>query len=229
MSTTTTNYSLIKPAVNDPVDEDLWGGYLNTDLDTIDTQLKSVSDTAAAASVPIGSGMDYWGASAPSRWLFSYGQAVSRTTYSALFAVIGTTYGAGDGSTTFNLPDKRDRVSAGKGDMGGSSANRLTNQSGGVEGDTLGAAGGAESHTLVTGEMPSHRHLTVVDAVAGAGLSSSSESIAKTRDPGSSFAYLLGGNSSEPNLGRTTSVGSDGAHNNIQPTIICNYIIYAGA
>lgn len=50
MSTTTTNYSLIKPAVNDPTDQDLWGGYLNTDLDTIDSTMKSISDQANKAS-----------------------------------------------------------------------------------------------------------------------------------------------------------------------------------
>lgn len=54
-----------------------------------------------------------------------FGQAVSRTTYAALFAAIGTAYGAGDGSTTFNVPDMRGRVAAGKDDMGGTAAGRL--------------------------------------------------------------------------------------------------------
>ena len=107
--------------------------------------------------VPIGSVVDFAGDPAPNGWLLCFGQAISRTTYSALFAVLGMTYGAGDGSTTFNLPDLRGRVVAGQDDMGGSSANRLTNQSGGLNGDTLGATGGAETHTLTTAQMAAAR------------------------------------------------------------------------
>src|SRR5690606_12877743 len=93
----------------------------------------------AASGVPIGTVADFAGTSAPAGWLLCYGQAVSRTTYAALFAVLGTTYGAGNGSSTFNLPDCRGRVVAGKDNMGGASANRLTGQSGGLNGDNLGA------------------------------------------------------------------------------------------
>ena len=106
-------------------------------------------------TVPSGIIMPFAGTTAPSSYLMCFGQAVSRTTYSALFAAIGTTYGSGDGSTTFNLPDLRGRVIAGQDDMGGTSANRLTSP---INGDTLGAAGGSESHTLTTNEMPSHTH-----------------------------------------------------------------------
>src|SRR4051794_31683503 len=64
-------------------------------------------------NVPLGAGMDYWGASAPnSAFAIPTGQAVSRAAYSSLFVLIGTNYGAGNGSTTFNLPDKTGRVSA---------------------------------------------------------------------------------------------------------------------
>ena len=74
-------------------------------------------------NVPIGSGIPFFGSTAPnSSFVFPYGQAISRTTYSALFAVISTTYGTGDGSTTFNVPDLRGRVFAGKDDMGGVAA-----------------------------------------------------------------------------------------------------------
>lgn len=102
----------------------------------------------------------YAGSSAPSGWLFCYGQAISRTTYADLYAVIGTTYGAGNGSSTFNLPDCRGRVVAGKDNMGGTSADRLTNIGGfgGVNGDILGATGGAESHALSVAQIPSHNH-----------------------------------------------------------------------
>src|SRR5690606_25444111 len=71
----------------------------------------------------------------------------SRTDYARLFAAIGTTFGTGDGVTTFNLPDGRGRVVAGKDNMGGSAAGRLTNAVSGGTGTTLGAAGGSESYT----------------------------------------------------------------------------------
>jgi len=91
---------------------------------------------------PPGVVLPYAGASAPTGWLLCYGQAVSRTTYADLFTAISTTYGAGDGSTTFNVPDLRGRVPAGKDNMGGTAANRLTAGGSGVTGTTLGAAGG---------------------------------------------------------------------------------------
>lgn len=75
--------------------------------------------------LPAGMMAPYAGASAPTGWLLCDGSAVSRSGYATLFAAIGTAYGTGDGSTTFNLPDMRDRVPIGKGDMGGSHANRM--------------------------------------------------------------------------------------------------------
>lgn len=75
--------------------------------------------------IPAGVMLQYGGSAAPTGWLLCYGQAVSRTTYADLFAAIGTAFGVGDGSTTFNLPDARGRVLAGKDDMGGIAANRM--------------------------------------------------------------------------------------------------------
>jgi microcystin-dependent protein len=163
----------------------------------------------AASGVPVASVIPYAGTSAPTGWLLCFGQAISRATYAALFAVVGTTYGSGDGSTTFNLPDLRGRVVAGEDDMGGTSANRLTGLSGGVDGDILGAAGGAETHTLTTAELASHSHPAFY-----------------TSDTGGGATGVIGTSIQSANYtANTASSGSSTAHNNVQPTFILNYII----
>jgi microcystin-dependent protein len=106
-------------------------------------------------NIPIGAGLDFWGTTAPnSSFAFPYGQAISRTTYSALFAIVGTTYGNGDGSTTFNLPDKRGRISVGLDTMGGTAAGRVTSAAGGVDGTTIGATGGGQTYTMQRSDLP---------------------------------------------------------------------------
>lgn len=80
-------------------------------------------------------------ASVPTGFLECDGSAVSRSTYSALFSAIGTTYGSGDGSSTFNLPNMQDKVQVGK-----------------SSGKALASTGGSETHTLTTSELPSHLH-----------------------------------------------------------------------
>ena len=161
-------------------------------------------------ALPTGAVLPFAGASAPSGHLLCFGQAISRSTYSDLFTAIGTVYGVGNGSTTFNIPDLRGRVVAGQDDMGGTSANRLTDQSGGVDGDVLGDTGGAETHTLTVAQLASHSH-----------------------DVSPTNSIVMSGGSSHGASGgaeglRTLSLdntGGDAAHNNVQPTIILNYII----
>ena len=85
----------------------------------------------------------------PPGWLWCAGQAVSRTTYAPLFAAIGTAHGVGDGATTFAVPDLRGRTLAGLDDMGGTDAGRLSLA------NTLGTTGGAETHTIAQGNLPS--------------------------------------------------------------------------
>jgi microcystin-dependent protein len=110
-------------------------------------------------NLPVGGLLPYIGASAPNaNFALCAGQAISRTTYSVLFALVSTTFGTGDGSTTFNIPDLRGRALFGLDNMGGSAANRITVAGGNFDGTSLGATGGAQNHTLVTGEMPSHTH-----------------------------------------------------------------------
>lgn len=104
--------------------------------------------TTGTPATEIGSIKMFSHVTVPSGWLTSYGQAVSRTTYALLYAVIGTVWGVGDGSTTFNLPDLRGRGIHVSDTNGGAAANRLNAlSSGGVNG-TLGSVGGEQSHTL---------------------------------------------------------------------------------
>jgi len=200
---------------------------------TID--LSSFATIAAVdVSVPVGMVVDYAGATAPTNWLFLYGQAVSRTTYAALFAILGTTYGAGDGSTTFNLPDARGRVIAGKDNMGGSAASRLTGQSGGVTGTTLGGSGGVETHTLTTAQLAAHTHTGTTSA---SGTHTHDISYANVQNGTGGFGTP---NFSSTGSTKTTTAGGDhthtftsdsngsgSAHNNVQPTLILNKIIKA--
>jgi microcystin-dependent protein len=105
--------------------------YLKTTGVTIDTgwiDLQTAAGTTAA--LPTGSIQGFAGTSAPSGWLICDGTAISRTTYSVLWGVIGTTYGAGDGSTTFNLPDLRGRVPVGYSSGGAAEVNTLGNNDG---------------------------------------------------------------------------------------------------
>lgn len=130
------------------------------------------------------------------RWLVCDGRAIGRTTYSKLFAVVATSYGAGDGSTTFNIPDMRGRVPVGAGLGSG-----LTNR-------TLAAIGGEEGHVLSVGEMPSHSHsLTATVYNQGTQL------------------VVGAGEGINDIAGNTGNTGGGGAHNTMQPYVVVNHII----
>jgi microcystin-dependent protein len=105
--------------------------------------------------IPLGGMMPYIGSSAPnSTFVLPFGQAISRTTYATLFALTGTTFGAGDGSTTFNIPDLRGRSIFGQDNMGGSAASRITVAGGNYDGTTLGTTGGAQNKVITSAHLP---------------------------------------------------------------------------
>jgi microcystin-dependent protein len=160
--------------------------------------------SGASDSSPTGAVMAFAGASAPTGWLLCNGQAVSRTDYASLYAVLSTTYGSGNGSTTFNLPDLRGRAPVGLDAMGATDAGRLDVS------ESLGGSGGNQYHTLTTAQMPSHNH-TILGYQAG---------------PNNNFygaieAYAPGGDGSTS----TAYEGGGQAHNNMPPYILLSYII----
>lgn len=147
---------------------------------------------------------------------------MSRATYSELFSVIGTAFGAGDGTTTFNVPDLRGRAVFGLDNMAGTAANRVTSGVSGIGGTTLGASGGSQSmqshtHTATVSD-PGHSHQmpTQVGFSASAG---SSTFINSTQPPGVSTSGATTGITVS-----NASTGS-GSSQNMPPALMANYII----
>lgn len=182
---------------------------------------------AAPLAAPVGTVADYAGASAPSGWLFCFGQAISRTTYSALFQAISTAWGAGDGTATFNVPDLRGRATFGKDDMGGTAASRITVGVSGFTGTTLGAVGGDQrmhqhQHTIAQGSH-SHNYNRIDFSSIGTGSAGTANvATGQTIDgatTSSSPAFAAGTNTGLTGLGTSQ---------NMPPAAIVNKIIYAG-
>lgn len=177
--------------------------------------------------------------SVPSGWYLCFGQAVSRSTYSGLFSVIGTTYGAGDASTTFNLPDLRGRAVIGKDNMGGTPVNRVTAGVSGVAGATLGAVGGdqhaqedtltSESTSNSTATASPHSHAFQLQSTGGGPADAVATSIAggATGDGVTRNATVTVGVTTATTT--TTTSGLTGESQNMPPVIVMNSIIYAGA
>jgi microcystin-dependent protein len=185
---------------------------------------------------PVGSMWMYGGSSAPSGWLFCDASAVSRTTYSALYTIIGTTFGSGDGSTTFNLPDLKGRTPIGAGTGSGLTAR--------ARGDKVGE----ENHALSTAELASHGHsvsatsdnqtptVSITDpghthAVAGPDQANSgSTRLAAGSTSSATGSNTTGITASQSAHSHTITVsqsnaGSGTAHNTMQPSICLNFII----
>jgi microcystin-dependent protein len=187
-------------------------------------QVLTAEATNGELAFPTGSMFPFAGASAPAAtvggvaaWLLCNGAAVSRTTYATLFAVLGSTYGAGDGSTTFNVPDLRGRIPMGAGtgtglNASGTGAPTGTAQTARTRGEWLGE----ETHLLTGAESGTSAHVHPGDngqfwvnpgggAVMGGG----------------GFQALAG----RANTGTSTQANAANRHATVPPVIITNYLI----
>jgi len=200
------------------------------------TSINAATDFA----MPSGSIIIYSATSAPTGWLLCDGSAISRSTYAALFSAISTAYGVGDGSSTFNIPDIRGRVVAGK----EASASLLTSAIGGLNGNTLGNTGGVQGVTLTSAQsgLPAHNHSLTMNShthtftgsphnhtvlgITGSGLGSGATAGGGTVTTSNTTAG--GTNSTVTTTGtiaNNSAANASSVHSNTQPTIILNYII----
>lgn len=174
----------------------------------------------------------------PNGWLMCNGQAVSRTTYADLFALLGTTYGAGDGSTTFNVPDLRGRMIIAQDNLGGTSANRVAASAA----DQTGGTGGSENVTLSTAQMPAHTHGDGSLAAASGGAhthgfnpntyptqSGQPNRGMTVQDAAASsptqYVTDSGGAHTHDVTGSTGSAGSGSSHSNMPPWMAMQFLI----
>lgn len=160
---------------------------------------------------PVGAVVEWYASSIPDGWARLEGQAISRTDHAELFTLIGTTFGAGNGTTTFNLPDRRGRVAAGV-------------STSDPEFDTLGKLYGSKTHTLTQDEMPKHRH---TPGLAGHNFQTAGTGAARQyAGTGGNRWFVTSTNVNDINVtSYTNEVGDDEPHNNIQPTISAHFIM----
>lgn len=195
--------------------------------DLILSALNPLLKESGGSTVPTGVILPFAGETAPTGFLVCDGAAVSRGAYAALFAVIGTTYGAGDGSSTFNLPDARGRAFIGVG------------QGSALSSRALGASGGKEAHALSEAELASHTHAATTGTESaqhthglGVGAADSSTVVVGTER----FADHVGGYgatvrqtsaqlASHTHGVSVTATGSSTAHENMPPFLALNQII----
>ena len=168
----------------------------STDLVAVFEQASAkVVKRAIPSLTPAGAVIAFAGSAAPGGWLICNGASLLRASYAALFAVIGTTYGAADG-THFALPDLRGRAPIGAGTGAGLTARALAAQA------------GEEAHLLSLAELPSHSH--------------GYQSVTFNASAQSGADYIIGTMNSPTS---TDPEGGGAAHNNIPPSLALNFLI----
>ncbi len=210
------------------------------------TATHSAINSATSFDMPSGSIIAYAGSSAPSGWLICDGSAISRSTYATLFGIISTTYGVGDSSSTFNLPDLRERVIAGK----ATSASLLTSGVSGITSTTLGNAGGVQGVTLTSAQsgVPAHTHGLTMNAhnhsfsgsphthnfthgldnfhdISGSTPSGNFGSGQTKATESATAGGTIGNTTSTGTIANNSTANASSAHTNVQPTIILNFCI----
>jgi len=208
-------------------------GYVNGVTSSIQAQIDAISPFV----IPPGSMLDFAGTVSPTGWLLCDGSAVSRSTYSALFTAIGVTWGVGDGSTTFNLPNMTRRLGMGSGGSGTA-----------IIGNAVGNIGGAETHTLTSAQIPNtsvtvsitdptHNHnplaanstggitpVTLLDTNAR-GMGAGGPTVGTVYDANNNQGTPWISSSSTGITASGTVDGSSGSHNIVQPAAIVLKII----
>lgn len=196
---------------------------------------RALNETAASIDVFVGEIKPYAGSTSPNaNWMICDGRLVGRTNYAALFNIIGTTYGAGDGSTNFQIPDLRGRTAVGAG-LGTGLTDRV-----------LGGSHGAEDHVLSTAQLPSHTHANGLTGDSDINLShnhqisgngSSNTTLGGTAPRIVALTNGAAGNDVKVtttdninaihshNIPNTNSTGSGGSHPNVQPSLNLSYLI----
>lgn len=180
------------PALNDE--------NLNKMQDNIE---RAINAQVSGDTLPIGTVLPYTNETAPENWFVCDGSELNRTEYNHLFAIIGTTFGEGDGSTTFNLPNLKGRTIVGL-------------DASDTDFNTIGKVLGEKTHTLTVAEMPEHNH---EQSLAGGNSGNSGNAAYSWSIPTNQYIYT-----GDDLAGKT---GGSQAHNNIQPSFVVTYIIKA--
>jgi microcystin-dependent protein len=225
-ATVPTSYPTINSTPGVLTDQPIsWAWCNSANLTVIVSDLRK-TPMKQSETIPTGFIMPYAGSTAPTGWLIADGSALSRITYADLYSVIGTTYGVGNGTTTFNIPDLRTRVPAGK-----SAAGTFA---------ILGASGGNETKSLAIGEMPTHTHTfsgttswvgshqhNQTAGQGGGGLIASTAQGGIANASGQLTSSLTNAQGAHDHTysGTTSSQGSGTAFSLVQPFLTVNYCV----